>query len=141
MERLIAIIGPTAIGKTRISIDLAQLLHTEVISGDSMLVYRTMDIGTAKPDVLERGGIIHHLLDILEPTEDFSVARFQQLAATHITAINNRNKIPILAGGTGLYIKALVEDYQFDPAPTNDKLRTDLEIVAEKHGNDYVHGC
>lgn len=139
MERLIAVIGPTAVGKTRVSIDLATILHSEIISGDSMLVYKGMNIGTAKPTIEEQSGIPHHLINFLEPAEDFSVADFQQLATKHITDINNRHKIPILAGGTGLYVKALLEGYRFNSTPGNDQFRAQLEDLAAQQGNEYLH--
>jgi len=139
MERMIAVIGPTAVGKTKVSIDLAKMLNTEIISGDSMLVYKNMDIGTAKPNMDERSNVLHHLIDILEPSADFSVVDFKLLASQHITKINQQGKIPVLAGGTGLYIKALLEGYQFNPTPSDDKLRADLDNLAKEHGNDYLH--
>lgn len=139
MENIIAVIGPTAVGKTKVSIDLAKKLHSEIISGDSMLVYKNMNIGTAKPNMEERSNICHHLIDILEPSEDFSVVEFKELASQHITAINNQGKIPVLAGGTGLYVKALLEGYQFNPTPSDDKLRANLESLAKEHGNQYLH--
>lgn len=139
MERLVAVIGPTAVGKTKVSIDLAKLLGTEIISGDSMLVYRGMDIGTAKPTLAERNGIVHHLIDILEPNEEFSVVDFQERARQYIAAINSKGKIPILAGGTGLYVKALLEGYLFHPTPGNAKYRFHLEKLAQQHGNQYLH--
>lgn len=139
MERMIAVIGPTAVGKTKVSIDLAKMLDTEIISGDSMLVYKDMNIGTAKPSMSERSNVLHHLIDILEPSANFSVVDFKELAGQHITRINKQGKIPILAGGTGLYIKALLEGYQFNPTPSDEKLRADLENLAQKHGNQYLH--
>lgn len=122
MEKLIAVIGPTAVGKTKVSIELAKILNTEIISGDSMLVYKDMNIGTAKPSSDERSNITHHLIDILEPQADFSVVDFTVLASQHITNINQKGVIPILAGGTGLYVKALLEGYQFNPTPSDEKL-------------------
>lgn len=139
MNRLIVIIGPTAVGKTKISIDLAKKLNTQIISGDSMLVYRGLDIGTAKPDMLEQDGIVHHLIDILDPVQEFNVVDFQQYAQKLITLINNDNRIPILAGGTGLYVRALLEGYQFNQAPSDEKLRQKLTGLAEQYGNQYVH--
>ena len=136
---MIAVIGPTAVGKTKVSIDLAKMLNTEIISGDSMLVYKNMNIGTAKPSMSERSNVVHHLIDILEPSEDFSVVDFKKLASQHITEINKQSKIPILAGGTGLYIKALLEGYQFNPTPSDEKLRADLDDLAKEHGNQYLH--
>jgi tRNA dimethylallyltransferase len=139
MERLIVIIGPTAVGKTKASIDLARRLSTEIISGDSMLVYKGMNIGTAKPGSKERNGIPHHLIDFLEPSQEFSVADFQHLAAEHITAINNKGHIPILAGGTGLYVKALLEGYEFNQTSGDDEFRSHLQDLAKEHGNLYIH--
>ncbi|MBP2635906.1 MAG: miaA [Firmicutes bacterium] len=139
MNRLIVIIGPTAVGKTKLSIDLAKRLDTQIISGDSMLVYRGMDIGTAKPDLLERNGIAHHLIDILEPQQEFNVVDFQKYARTLIAQINAEGRIPILAGGTGLYVRALLEGYQFNQAPSDGKLREKLAGLAKEHGNKYLH--
>ncbi|MBC8015685.1 MAG: tRNA (adenosine(37)-N6)-dimethylallyltransferase MiaA [Sporomusaceae bacterium] len=139
MERMIAVIGPTAVGKTKVSIDLAKMLTTEIISGDSMLVYKNMDIGTAKPSISEQSNIIHHLIDILEPNADFSVVDFKKMASQHITEINKQGNIPVLAGGTGLYVKALLEGYQFNPTPSDEKLRIDLDKLAKEHGNQYLH--
>lgn len=139
MEKLIAVIGPTAVGKTKVSIELAKMLNTEIISGDSMLVYKDMNIGTAKPSSDERSNITHHLIDILEPQADFSVVDFTALASQHITNINQKGVIPILAGGTGLYVKALLEGYQFNPTPSDEKLRIQLDDLAKRHGNQYLH--
>ncbi|WP_040293930.1 tRNA (adenosine(37)-N6)-dimethylallyltransferase MiaA [Acetonema longum] len=139
MDRLIVVIGPTAVGKTRLGIDLAQLLQTQIISGDSMLIYRGMDVGTAKPDLKERQGITHHMIDILEPTEDFSVAQFQSMAGEIIHSINQQGMIPILVGGTGLYVKALLEGFTFNQAVGDHELRSRLAKLAETQGNQYLH--
>lgn len=139
MERLIAIVGPTAVGKTKVSIDLARLLNTEIISGDSMLVYKGMNIGTAKPTIAERNGVIHHMVDILDPYQEFSVVDFQEIAGKHISDINKQGKLPILAGGTGLYVKALIEGYNFNSIPENPMVRSKLEKLAERFGTEYVH--
>ncbi|EAX48580.1 tRNA delta(2)-isopentenylpyrophosphate transferase [Thermosinus carboxydivorans Nor1] len=139
MERLIVIIGPTAVGKTQVSIELAKMLNSEIISGDSMLVYRDFDIGTAKPTLAERQGITHYLIDILGPEEEFSVAEFQRLASYYITRVNAKGKIPILAGGTGLYVKALLEGYKFNRAAGDEKFRLRLEQMADIHGNQYLY--
>lgn len=138
-DKLIAIIGPTAVGKTNLSIELAKKLHTEIISGDSMLVYKGMDIGTAKPSANEQAGIVHHLIDILEPNAEFSVTKFKELAGGLIREINKTCHIPILAGGTGLYVKSLVENYQFNQTPGDEKYRNQLEELAQIHGKQYVH--
>jgi tRNA dimethylallyltransferase len=139
MERLIAIIGPTAVGKTKVSIDLAAKLGSEIISGDSMLVYRGLDIGTAKPGLAERRGIIHHLVDILEPDAEFSVVDFQASASRLVTTVNRTGKIPLLAGGTGLYVKALLEGYRFNPVGGDDEVRNRLTALAESRGKESLH--
>jgi tRNA dimethylallyltransferase len=139
MERLIAIIGPTAVGKTKVSIDLALKLDTEIISGDSMLVYKGLDVGTAKPDMVEQQGIKHHLIDILEPDDEFSVVIFQEKAADIVSAINHKDRIPILAGGTGLYVRALLEGYKFSQVSGNEELRDKYSKLAETHGSTYLH--
>ena len=126
MNRLIVIAGPTAVGKSALALRLAQQLDGEIISGDSMCVYRGLDIGTAKPSVSEQKLVPHHLIDIRRPTEPFSVVDFQQLAAAAIDEVNRRGNLPILVGGTGLYIQALLEGYQFNPTPITT-LRDDAE--------------
>ena len=126
MNRLIVIAGPTAVGKSALALRLAQQLDGEIISGDSMCVYRGLDIGTAKPSVSEQKLVPHHLIDIRRPTEPFSVVDFQQLAAAAIEEVNRRGKLPILVGGTGLYIQALLEGYQFNPTPITT-LRDDAD--------------
>lgn len=128
MNRLIVIVGPTASGKSSLALELARHFDCEIISGDSMCVYRGMDIGTAKPSQAERQEIPHHLIDIREPGESFSVVDFQQLATSAIESINKRGKIPLLVGGTGLYVQALLEGYKFNPTPKTD-WRSDLDIT------------
>ncbi|MBS4217659.1 tRNA (adenosine(37)-N6)-dimethylallyltransferase MiaA [Bacillus sp. FJAT-49711] len=113
MQKVIVIVGPTAVGKTNLSIEVAKRFNGEIISGDSMQVYRGMDIGTAKITTDEMKGIPHHLIDIKEPDETFSVAEFQKLVREKITEIAGRQAVPIIAGGTGLYIQAVLYDYQF----------------------------
>ena len=139
-EKLIVILGPTAVGKTALSLQLAQKLRTEIISGDSMLVYKGFDIGTAKPTCEEMAGIRHHMIDILEPAAEFSVTQFKALATEEIGTLNRQGKIPLLAGGTGLYIKSLVEDYCFNKTPGDEAYRQSLEVLAEEKGKGYVHG-
>ena len=109
-EKLLVIIGPTAVGKTKLSIELAKRFNGEVISGDSMQVYKGMDIGTAKIKEVEKEGVPHYLIDIKEPDEPFSVAEFQELAHTKIADIHSRGKLPIIVGGTGLYIQSVIYD-------------------------------
>ncbi len=138
-EKVVAIVGPTAIGKTALSIALAKELHTEIISGDSMLVYRGMDVGTAKPSLQERQGVRHHLIDILEPAQEFNVTIFKALAAKEITRLNESGKLPILAGGTGLYVKSLLENYHFNTSGGDAAYRQSLEQIAKEKGRAYVH--
>ncbi len=136
---LIALLGPTAVGKTALAVALAKALDTDVVSGDSMLVYRGCDIGTAKPSAAERDGVVHELVDILDPSEPFSVSDFQRLAAARIAAIQARGRIPVLAGGTGLYVKALLEGYAFSEAKEDIAYRRALEALAEEKGRAHVH--
>lgn len=138
-EKLIVILGPTAVGKTALSIELAHHLDTEIISGDSMLVYRGFDIGTAKPTLAERQGIVHHLVDVLPPDAAFNVTDFVREARRLITQINAAGKIPILAGGTGLYVKALLEGYAFNVTQGHEEYRAELEALGRSKGNEYVH--
>ena len=138
-ERLVVILGPTAIGKSHCGIQLARRFDGEIISGDSMLVYRQMDIGTAKPDKEELALVPHHLVDILPPDAEFSVVDFKERAASLITEINGRGKLPFLVGGTGLYVKALLEDYQFNRVEGDDPLRRELEEFAAEKGNEALH--
>lgn len=112
-EKVVVILGPTATGKSKVGIALAQRLNGEIISGDSMLVYRRMNIGTAKPSPEELQLVPHHLVDILEPNERYNVYQFQQQAGKLIKEINSRGHLPIVVGGTGLYIQALLENYEF----------------------------
>jgi len=139
---LVVIAGPTAVGKTALSVRLAQELGAEIVSADSMLVYRNMDIGTAKPTQQEMGGIIHHLIDILDPEEHHCVANFVSLAKACISDITNRGKLPILVGGTGFYINALVYDKiimssEFGGEDSN--FRKDIYATLERKGAIYLH--
>ena len=138
-DKLLVILGPTAVGKTALSIELAKQLDTEIISGDSMLVYRGFDIGAAKPSMAERQGVVHHLVDILPPNETFNVTDFIEQARPIIHALNERGKIPILAGGTGLYVKALLEGYAFNETAGHDTYREELQRLGEQKGHEYVH--
>lgn len=139
MEKLIVVLGPTASGKTSLSIKLAKALNTEIISGDSQLVYTGFDIGSAKPDMIERDGIIHHMIDIMPPDARYNVMDFVQQVKPIITSINQQGKIPVLAGGTGLYIKALLEGYEFNTTSGNDNYRKKMENLALEKGKAYVY--
>ena len=137
-ERLVVILGPTATGKSYCGIELAKRFRGEIVSGDSMLVYRQMNIGTAKPSAEELQMVPHHLVNILPPDASYSVADFQQQAAKLIHQITLRGNLPILVGGTGLYIKALLEDYRFSSVEENPELRHRLEIYAQEQGTDKL---
>ncbi len=137
-ERLVVILGPTATGKSYCGIEMAKRFRGEIVSGDSMLVYRQMNIGTAKPSAEELQMVPHHLVNILPPDASYSVADFQQQAAKLIHQITLRGNLPILVGGTGLYIKALLEDYRFSSVEENPELRHRLEMYAQEQGTDKL---
>lgn len=133
--KILVIVGPTASGKTRMAVELAQRHNGEVISADSMQIYRTMDIGTAKPTQEEMGGIPHHMIDVVDPEEDFSVARYVEMAARCVDDVLARGKLPIVAGGTGLYIDSLLSGRTFAPFSPDSALRGELEReMADKGG-------
>ncbi|MBQ2254430.1 MAG: tRNA (adenosine(37)-N6)-dimethylallyltransferase MiaA [Clostridia bacterium] len=134
-----AVVGPTASGKSAYAIRLAKELDGEVISGDSMQIYRGMDVGTAKADAEEQQGIPHHLLDIAEITEPFSAGRFMELAGEKIREIHSRGKTPILCGGTGLYIELLLTGKRLAETTADEKLREELLAFAEEKGNEALH--
>lgn len=138
-QNLLVIIGPTAVGKTRLSIEMAKRFNGEIISGDSMQIYRGMDIGTAKITKAEMAGIPHHLLDIKDPQENFSVAEFQLLVRAKITEIAKKGKLPIIVGGTGLYIQSVIYDYQFSDVSGDEAYRLLLENRAKEIGNEGLH--
>ncbi|QDX94871.1 tRNA dimethylallyltransferase [Brevibacillus laterosporus] len=138
-ENLVVIVGPTAVGKTALSLQLAQQFNGEIISGDSMQVYRGMDIGTAKASDEERAIVPHHLIDIMNPDEEYSVAIFQQQARRLITQINQRNHLPIIVGGTGLYIQSVTHDYQFSEADQDAEMRDRLQKYADVEGVEALH--
>lgn len=138
-ERLLVIVGPTAVGKTEMSIQLAKRLNGEVVSGDSMQIYRGLNIGTAKITADEMENIPHHMIDIIDPLESFSVTQYQREARTIITEINERGKLPILVGGTGLYVHAITHDYQFTNIESDEAFREEMETFAEQYGNDALH--
>ncbi len=137
---LVILTGPTAVGKTKLSIALAKAIGGEIISADSMQVYRHMDIGSAKIRQEEMEGIPHYLIDILDPEEEFNVVRFQALAKESLAQIYGRNRIPIVAGGTGFYIQALLYDIDFAKNADHLKLRRELEALAEEKGAEALHG-
>lgn len=139
MKDLFILAGPTAVGKTGISIKLAQRLNGEIISADSMQIYKSMDVGSAKVSKEEMNGIPHHMVDIIEPSEDFSVAEFKERAETAIDAITYRNKLPMLVGGTGFYINSLIYNYNFASTNKDEEYRDKLTKLADTKGKEYVH--
>lgn len=136
---LIILTGPTAAGKTKLSIALAKSVNGEIISADSMQVYRHMDIGSAKIRPEEMQGIRHYLVDILEPTEDFNIVLFQKYAKQAIAEIYEKGKIPIIVGGTGFYIQSVLYDIDFQESEEDTVLRAELEQLAREKGTEYLH--
>lgn len=139
MHKLIAIVGPTAVGKTELGIAMAQRLHGEIVSADSRQVYRGMDIGTAKPTPAERAAAPHHLVDLIEPDESFSLATYQDLALRTIADIVARGRMPLLVGGTGQYLAAVLEGWQIPRVPPQPDLRAALEQEAREQGSAALH--
>ncbi len=137
MNHIICIAGPTASGKTALAVELAKVLDGEVVSCDSMQVYKHMDIGTAKPTKEEMQGIIHHMLDVAEPNEDFSVSRYCEMATPIVDDIVARGKVAIIAGGTGLYMDALIKGNSFAPYPSTG-MREKLEAQADEKGMEAM---
>lgn len=138
-KKVIIIAGPTAVGKTKYAIDLAIALDGEIVSADSMQIYKFMNIGSAKPTAEEMKLAKHHLVDEIDPRSDFSVAQYQALAKDKINQIFQDGKIPIVSGGTGLYLNALIYDMDFSVMPRREGYRETLEAKARKYGNEYVH--
>lgn len=139
MKPLIILTGPTAVGKTELSIALAKSIGGEIISADSMQVYKFMDIGTAKIRPNEMQGVPHHLIDILEPDVAFNVAMFKELAKAAVEEIYSRGHIPIVVGGTGFYIQALLYDIDFSEEDSNVSIRKELEDIVGEKGAEYLH--
>ncbi|MDD3419105.1 MAG: tRNA (adenosine(37)-N6)-dimethylallyltransferase MiaA [Candidatus Gastranaerophilales bacterium] len=137
--QIISLVGPTSSGKTDIAIEIAKVLDGEIISADSRQVYRDFDIGTAKPSMQERQGIAHHLIDVAPPTFTYSVSDFVTAAESVIEDISQRGKTPIIAGGTGFYIKALLEGLDIPKVAPDEDFRTELRDFALKYGNDLLY--
>ena len=137
MDKIICVAGPTASGKTALAVELAKFTGGEVVSCDSMQIYKYMDIGTAKPAKEERQGIIHHMIDVAEPVEDFSVSRYCDMATAVVDDILARGKTAIIAGGTGLYMDALIRGNAFAPCPSTG-CREKLETQADEMGMEYM---
>lgn len=135
---LVVVAGPTASGKTALAVRLSRRFGGEVVSADSMQIYRTMDIATAKPTLQEQQGIPHHLIDFLAPSQPFSVAEYAKLAHAAIQDVDSRGKLPILAGGTGLYIDSVVNNLSFSEIETDQNLRRELEQTAKQQGAEVL---
>lgn len=136
---LIILTGPTAVGKTELSIKLAKAINGEIISADSMQVYKYMDIGSAKIKPEEMQGVIHHMIDILEPTQDYNVVSFQTKVKECLEEIYSRNHVPILVGGTGFYIQSVLYDIDFTANEENSAIRSELEATLQEKGAEYLH--
>ncbi|WP_246281000.1 tRNA (adenosine(37)-N6)-dimethylallyltransferase MiaA [Saccharibacillus qingshengii] len=137
--KLLVLIGPTAVGKTKLSIELAKAFSCEILSGDSMQVYRGMDIGTAKISHSEMEGVPHHLIDIHEPDEPFSVSEFQERCDALIPEIAQRGRLPFIVGGTGLYIESFCYRYEFAESGADEAFRQEQALFAETCGNEALH--
>ena len=137
MTRVAAIVGPTAVGKTELSLDVAEELNAEIVSVDSMQVYRGMDIGTAKPSREDRERVPHHMLDLFDPSHDLTVSEFQALARDAIDDISRRGKLPLLVGGSGLYYRAVVDELEFPPR--QEDVRRRIEDEAEEVGPEVLY--
>lgn len=137
--KILCVVGPTASGKTDYAVELALKCGGEVVSCDSMQIYKHMDIGTAKPTADEMKGVKHHMIDIIEPNESFSVARFSEMARECIDDILLRGKMPVLCGGTGLYFDSTINNINFIQMDTDEEYRKYLESAAKEFGNEYVY--
>ena len=137
-KKILVIVGPTASGKTRMAVELAKAHNGEVVSADSMQIYRRMDIGTAKPTAEEMDGIPHHMIDVADPEEDFSVARYVELASACVDDILARGKLPIVAGGTGLYVDSLLSGRTFAAFSPESALRKELEEELAERGGEAM---
>ena len=138
-KKLIILTGPTAVGKTKLSIELAKAINGEIISADSMQVYQQMDIGSAKVKPDEMGGVPHFLIDIMKPSEAFNVVTFQLLAKEAMADIYSRGKVPIIVGGTGFYIQAILNDIEFDENEKSSEIREKYERLLNEHGEAALH--
>src|SRR3990170_8426053 len=139
MQKLLAIVGPTAVGKSAVALEVAKRLNGEIISADSMQVYQGMDIGTAKPSLQELKEVKHHLIDLVTPSQDFSVAEYQKLAREAINEIESRARYPIVVGGSGLYIRAVIDDLKFPQGLVGSPIRLELEKEAALKGGEALY--
>jgi tRNA dimethylallyltransferase len=139
MNKVIVIVGPTGVGKTKLSIELAKKYNGEIINGDSMQVYKEMNIGTAKPDECEMDGIKHHMLDFVDPCSIYTCADYVRDAKKCIAEIVSNGKVPIICGGTGLYLESLIRGGSFEDTDTDPEYRAQLNDLADENGNEYIH--
>lgn len=139
MKNLVILTGPTAVGKTSLSINLAKAINGEIISADSMQIYKGMDIGTAKIMPEEMDGVTHHLIDVIDPTEDFHVVRFKEMVEAAIEEIYAKGKVPVICGGTGFYIQAILYDIDFTENEIDKSYRESLEKYAAEFGQEALH--
>lgn len=139
MSYLVAVVGPTGVGKTELAVNLAQTLGGEIVSADSRQVYRYMDIGTAKPSRQEMSLVPHYLIDVINPNEDFSLAQYQEMAYKSIKDIQKRSKLPLLVGGSGLYVWSVLEGWEIPRVPPDPELRRSLEERAARMGQDKLY--
>jgi tRNA dimethylallyltransferase len=136
---LIVILGPTGVGKTALGVEIAHALNGEIVSADSRQVYRYMDVGTGKPTAQQLADVPHHLLDIVNPDDNLTLSRYQKMAYAAIDDIHQRRKLPLLVGGTGQYITAVVEGWSIPEVPPDEKLRAELEAFANEHGAEALY--
>jgi tRNA dimethylallyltransferase len=137
--RVIAIVGPTATGKTALSVELAKWLNSEIISADSQIIYRELTLGTAKPTEAEKQGVPHYMIDVAAPNQPFSVASYQHQASQHLQAIHAQRKIPIVVGGTGFYLRALLQSDFIPAVPPNEPFREQMRQLASRFGSQHLH--
>ncbi len=139
MAKVLVVCGATASGKTALSVACAKLLHSEIISADSLLVYKGLDVGTAKPSLEEREGIQHHMIDVVSPQQGFSVSDYERAALPVVERLLQEGKTPVICGGTGFYIQSLLYKSQFGNVGANQEIRSRYERLAEEKGKEYVH--
>ena len=139
ITQVLIICGPTASGKTELAVECAKILNSEVISADSMNIYKYLDIGTAKPTAEERQGVIHHMIDVVEPKESFSVGDYKELAKPILERLILSGKIPVICGGTGFYINSLIYDFSYGNGACRPEIREKYKSLAQKYGNEYVY--
>lgn len=139
MDKIIAVAGPTAVGKTKFAIEIARAFNGEIVSCDSMQIYKYMDIGSAKPSPEERAAVPHYLVDTVDPRESFSVARYQKMARSAIESILARGRLPVVSGGTGLYLNAILYPMDFSDSPGDSAYRQRLEEICQREGKESLH--